>query len=106
MTNAELKTILGTVQGVPFAYSHFAKGKEPALPYGIWQEDGDTSIKADSKTAFVIPNFTIELYTARKSPATVKLITDILDNNDISYDITSEVWLDDENMYMTTIELD
>ena len=106
MTNSELKTILETVPGIPFAQSHFKKGKEPPKPYGVWYEDGDNSIKADGKTAFVIPNFIIELYTTIKSPETVNKVLTVLSNNDIAYDIVGEQFLDDENMYMTIIDLD
>lgn len=106
MSNSDIKLVLDSISDIPFAYSHYKKGKEPALPYGVWYEDGDTSIKADSKTACIIQHFTIELYTALKSPETVKKIVTVLDNNEIAYDIIGEQYLDDEDMYMTIIELD
>lgn len=75
MDKKSLETLLeGT--GLPFAYHSFKK--PPALPYIVFLETDPDNFGADNKVHYSGQNWQIELYTAKKEPATEQLVEDAL----------------------------
>lgn len=92
----DLKTMLEAL-GIPIAYSHFNTRITP--PVLIYRRDSTSNFGADNKVYKKQNNFFIELYTKYKDPELEARLEEILDNNEIFYNVESEDYIDTEQMY-------
>jgi hypothetical protein len=105
MKLSSLKTILeGT--GIPFAYHSWPVGKVPALPWGVYLEAYGRSFGADNVAYSTARHMQVELYTAKKDPASEKKIEDALTAAGIFYEKTEETYLETEHCFETLYELE
>ena len=105
MKLSSLKTILeGT--GIPFVYHSWPVGKAPALPWGCYLETYGNSFGADDVAYSTARHMQVELYTAKKDPASEKKIEDALTAASIFYEKTEETYLETEHCFETLYELE
>lgn len=98
MTHKEIYDLLKTLN-IPVAYNHFNSNKTIQPPFIVYREVAPETFKADGITYYRPFNFEIELITDKKDIALEKTIEELLTNNNIPYDIDSEVWDEDEKIY-------
>jgi len=104
MTHQQIYNLLKTLD-VPVAYDHFESNKDIAPPFIAYRETSPETFKADDKTFYRPYNFEIELVTEKKEIAIEKDIEDLLTENNIPYDISGEVWDEDEKIYHNFYEI-
>ena len=90
---------------IPVAYDHFDDNKTINPPFMVYRERVPETLKADNKTWFRPYEFEIELVTAKKDVKLQKQIEELLDSNNIPYDISDEVWDNDEKIYHNFYEI-
>lgn len=100
----QIYDLLNTLD-IPVAYDHFVSNKEVSIPFVVYREISADTFKADGITYYRPHNFEIELITEKKDIALQQRIEDLLTNNNIAYDVTDEVWDDDENIYHNFYEI-
>lgn len=83
MTQAEFYAALKSL-GMPVAYGEFTQSTPP--PFITYQNPDNNDFKADNQNYVDIPGYQIEIYTAKKEPATEKLLTDKLKELRIPYE--------------------
>ena len=107
MTTEELYTLLKSIDGFSkkVAYRAFPKGAAPKLPYICFMATQTNNFDADNKVYAVIQNYDIELYTQKKDTTTEALVEKTLNDNNIVWE-KYEDYLDDEEMYMITYEVE
>ena len=102
MTLVELQKLLEAT-GFPVAYSHFTKTmKPPFIPY---LTPYTTNFLADNRVYHKIPTAQIELYTKNKEPLTESKLENVLDDAEIPYDVTSEVYIESEKVRQIIYEI-
>lgn len=84
---------------IPVAYDHFDSNKKLTPPFIAYREQATDTFKADDKTYYRDYDFEIELVTIKKDPNLQKQIEDLLTENNIPYDVASEIWDDEEKIY-------
>ena len=95
MTLEKLNTILKAAD-YPVAYSHFNDSvKPPFITYLITDSENFT---ADNQIYKRIDNVNIELYTKIKDLAAEKKLEDLLNTNELVWDV-SEEWIDTEKLF-------
>lgn len=104
MEYKELYTLLQTLN-IPVAYGHFDDNKTINPPFMVYRETSPDTFKADNKTYYRDYNFEIELVTIKKDITLQKQIEKLLDDNNIPYDMTDEVWDNDEKIYHNFYEI-
>lgn len=100
----QIYDLLNTLD-IPVAYDHFVSNKEVSIPFVVYREISADTFKADGITYYRPHNFEIELITEKKDIALQQRIEDLLTNNNIAYDVTDDVWDDDENIYHNFYEI-
>lgn len=90
---------------IPVAYGHFESNKEIQPPFIVYRETSPNTFKADGITYYRPYDFEIELVTEIKDVTLQQTIEDLLDTNNIPYDIGEEVWDDDEKIYHNYYEI-
>ena len=107
MTLAEINSILKSIPGFEkkVAYRAFPKGKAPALPFICYLATQTNNFNADNHVYHVSQGVDIELYTRRKDYASEAAVEAALNANDIIWEKYEE-YLDDEEMYMITYEVE
>lgn len=107
MTLAEINSILKSIPGFEkkVAYRAFPKGKAPALPFICYLATQTNNFNADNHVYHVIQGVDIELYTRRKDYTSEAAVEAALNANDIIWEKYEE-YLDDEEMYMITYEVE
>lgn len=95
MTLVELVNLLKQT-GYPVAYSHF--NSSPTIPYITYRDTGADNFKADNITYFYRPDIEVELYTNKKDLTAETNLQNLLDSNDISWDV-DEIWIDAEELF-------
>jgi hypothetical protein len=106
MTLIELKRILDAT-GYPVAYSHFTESTNrpiPDPPFIVYLSPSTSNFHADDVVLKKINDLTIELYTSYKDLAAEQSLEDVLDNNQIPWEV-DEVWIDSEKMFKRTYEI-
>lgn len=101
----ELKAVLAGT-GIPVTYHSWPKSKAPALPWGVYLEAYGRSFGADDVAYSVARHMQVELYTAKKDPASEKKIEDALTAAGIYYEKTEETYLETEHCFETLYELE
>lgn len=107
MTLAEINSILKSIPGFEkkVAYRAFPKGKAPALPFICYLATQTNNFNADNHVYHVIQGVDIELYTRRKDYTSEAAVEAALNANNIIWEKYEE-YLDDEEMYMITYEVE
>ena len=90
---------------IPVAYDHFTSNKDISLPFVVYRETSPITFKADGITYYRPHNFEIELVTEKKDVVLQQSIEDLLTLNNIPYDISDEVWDEDEKIYHNYYEI-
>ncbi|MEV2910160.1 hypothetical protein ABNF65_16380 [Paenibacillus larvae] len=102
MNQKELFTALHSI-GLPVAYGEF-QSPAPTPPFITYQFVYSRDMIADNFNYLEISNIQIELYTAKKEPATEKLVQDKLKELRLPYAKT-EAWLHDEKLRQIIYEI-
>ena len=97
MTLKQIITLLKTT-GYPVAYDHFPNAV-PSVPYIGFRMTGTNNVFSDDHVHKQIAEFELELCTTTKNPAEEKVLTDILDANNICWELVSETYIDDDKVY-------
>lgn len=84
---------------IPVAYDHFEANKDIKPPFMAYREIDTDTFKADGYTYFRGYNFEIELITEIKNPSLQASLEELLTTNKIPYDISDEIWDEDEKIY-------
>lgn len=99
MDKKSLETLLEST-GLPFAYHSFKK--PPALPYIVFLEGSPDNFGADNKVHYSGQNWSIELYTRKKDPATEQLVEAAL--SEIYWEKT-ETYIGSEGLFQVLYEI-
>lgn len=104
MEHKEIYNLLQTLN-IPVAYGKFDDNKTINPPFMVYREISPNTFKADNKTYFRPYDFEIELVTIKKDTKLQKQIEELLDNNNIPYDVLDEIWDNDEKIYHNFYEI-
>lgn len=104
MTHKQVFDLLKTLK-IPVAYDHFDSNKQINPPFIAYREIAPETFKADGITYYRPYEFEIELVTDKKDVSLEGQIETLLTENNIPYDIESEVWDDDEKIYHNFYEI-
>lgn len=104
MTHQQIYNLLQTLN-IPVAYDHFDSNKTTNPPYIAYRELAPETFKADSITYYRPYEFEIELVTEIKDVSLQNQIETLLTNNNIPYDVDSEIWDEDERIYHNFYEI-
>lgn len=91
-----LMTILQQLN-IPVAYDHFNTPTAP--PFIAYRRYSQSNFGADNKVYEKINNYYIELYTEFKDVELEEQLEELLNNNDIFFNVESETYIDGEKMY-------
>lgn len=106
MTLSDIYIILKAT-GYPVAYSHFSEENDNSLPippYICYLSVYSSNFKADNKVYAKVDNIQIELYTTKKDLKAEKILEDILEANDITYEST-EAYIESEKLFQKIYEV-
>lgn len=92
----DLKKILDELQ-IPVAYSHFNTSITP--PVLTYHRTSTSNFGADGKVYKKINTYYVELYTENKDVELETRLEDIFDKYEIFYNVESEDYIDQEQMY-------
>jgi len=104
MEHKDIYDLLKTLD-IPVAYDHFDSNKNVTPPFIAYREISPDTFKADGITYYRPYEFEIELVTEKKDVALEKTIEELLTNNNIPYDVESEIWDEDERIYHNFYEI-
>lgn len=90
---------------IPVAYDHFDSNKRINPPLMVYREQSKDTFKGDNKTYYRGYEFEIELVTIKKQPELQEQIEELLTENNIPYDVSTEVWDEDEKIYHIFYEI-
>lgn len=96
MNQVQVVELLNTLQGIAVHYDH--SDESAPLPKLEVHVNQGSNFAADNKVYVQGWDFTLDLYTKYKEPATEKLVKDLLNNNGLAW-LRSETFLSDENCY-------
>ena len=85
--------------GYPVAYDHFLKEAPPNVPYIAVTIPYSDNFFAENSTWKEYVIFNIELCTEKKDVAAEKKLTNILDENHIAWQKTSEDFIEDDGVF-------
>lgn len=102
MTKSEIASMMAEI-GYPYAYFSFKKKEAPPLPYVVWYFPSSSPETADDETYADVRALNIELYTEGKDFEAEAKVQAVLDAHEIPY-ITTESYIDDEDMYEVLYE--
>lgn len=89
--------------GLPYSYYQFADGTAEEPPFLCFFYAGDNDVIADNSNYQKIERLIVELYADNKDFINEKKVEDALRSNGIVWD-KNEMFLDDEQLYMTQYE--
>jgi hypothetical protein len=104
MKISEIKEILASTE-LPVTYYQWPEGGVPQLPYLVWYLGDSDNFAADSKVYQRIEPLFVELYANPRSFATEETVESVLNDAELVWD-KSPSFLDTEEMYLTTYEMD
>jgi len=104
MEHKEIYELLQNLD-IPVAYDHFITDKEVSIPFVVYRETSPDTFKADGITYYRPYNFEIELVTEKKDVELQKELERLLTENNIPYDINSDVWDEEEKIYHNFYEI-
>lgn len=83
--------------GYPVAYDHFPKENPPDVPYIALRFPYSENFFADDKTYKQLVYVEVELCTLKKDPLAEKKLIDIFYNHDITWQKTSEEFIEEDD---------
>lgn len=92
-----------TKLGYPVAYSHFAEGDVPDLPYITYYSPGTENFSADGIVYQEIIELDIEFYSEKKDLEGEEKISDWLTENGLYYE-KQEYYIESEKMIQVIFE--
>lgn len=104
MTLTEIYNMVVQV-GVPVAYYQFSNDTAKEPPFICYYYPNDDDFSADNINYARINQLVIELYTDNKDFALESQLETVLIQHDMYFDKT-EVYIDDEKMYMITYTME
>lgn len=104
MKHKELFDLLKMIN-IPVAYDHFDDNKSLVPPFMAYREQLSDTFNADNKNYFLNRHFEIELITLKKDVELEERIEELLNNNDIPFDKTEELWDKEEKIYHIFYEI-
>lgn len=104
MTYQDVSTLVSSI-GLPYAYDHFTDGTDHAPPFVCFIYPESDDFIADNKNYTKIRQLQIELYTDNKDFELENRVEEILQNANLPYRVDG-AYLDDEQMYMQTYNLE
>ena len=104
MKHKDLYDLLKTLN-IPVAYDHFDSNKLVNPPFIVYRETGVDTFKAENKTYYRDYNYELELITEKKDVALQNKLEELLDNNNIPYDLNNELWDNEEKIYHNYYEI-
>ena len=104
MTLTEIYNMVVQV-GVPVAYYQFSDDTAKPPPFICYYYPNDDDFSADNINYTRINQLVIELYTDNKDFALESQLETVLIQHDMYFDKT-EVYIDDEKMYMVTYTME
>lgn len=102
MTYQELEQLLAPL-GISFTFHHWEK--PPAMPYGVYFDDGTNNFAADGIAYVVFSHVNIELYVRQRDPDLEGRLQDILDEAGLYWDKTAS-WIESERYYQVAYEIE
>jgi len=102
VTYQELEQLLAPL-GIPFTFHHWEK--PPALPYGVYYDDGTENFEADDIAYAAIRIWRIELYVRQRDPALEERLEDILTAADLFWDMGAD-YIESERFYEVSYEIE
>lgn len=105
MSNAELKTILESIEGFSGKVAYRCFNEATPLPFICYLEVNADNFNADNKAYYKRRLVDIELYTEYKDETTERKLEDVLDAHALPYAKTEE-YIESENCYMITYTLE
>ncbi len=99
----KLKTALEGLN-IPIAYSHFKVAT--STPYLVYYVDSQDGFYADNITFTKAKTINIELYTDKKDETLESSLETILNNNELPFEIISEIYIDDEELYEVLYQIE
>lgn len=97
MTYDDIASMINSTK-IDNAYYQYPEGEAPELPYILFYYPQRDDFQADNKNYAKVPQLNIELYTKEKDFVTEKVIEDLLEANDLTYD-KEEQYIESEKMY-------
>jgi len=104
MKHKDLYNLLKTLK-IPVAYDHLQSDKLINPPFLVYRELATDTFKADNKTYYRPYEFELELITSIKDITLQENIEKLLDDNNIPYDTSTEIWDDEEKIYHNFYEI-
>lgn len=104
MEHSELFTLLETLE-MPVAYGHFDVKQNVSPPFIIYRDSTPTTFKANNITYYRPHEYEIELVTEKKDVELQNSIEELLTTNSIPYDMSDEVWDEEEKIYHNFYEI-
>ena len=98
----KLKEILSTL-GYAVAYDHFNTNTK--TPFLIFRRHSTRNFMADGRVNKKVNNIYVELYTDKKDIEIEQKLENLFDKNDIVYNIESELYIQEENVYQIIYEI-
>lgn len=104
MKHKDIYNLLLTLN-IPVAYDHLQNNKTINPPFIVYRELGIDTFKADNKTYYRPYDFELELITSIKDITLQEKIEKLLDDNNIPFDTSTEIWDEDEKIYHNFYEI-
>lgn len=104
MKNSELYTLLSSIN-IPVTYGHFDVKQNVSPPFIVYRDIPPTTFKANNTTYYRPREYEIELVTEYKNVELQDSIEELLTTNNIPYDMSDEVWDEDEKIYHNFYEI-
>ena len=98
----DLKNILEKLN-YPVAYDHF--NTQTSTPFIVFRRHSTSNFFADGAVYKKINNVYVELYTDKKDIEIENSLENLFDENEIVYNIESEVFISEENLYQIINEV-
>lgn len=89
--------------GLPVAYNHFSKRTEP--PYIVYYVQDSENFFADNKVASENVTVLIELYTKMKDVKLERELKNILNNNELPYELVGESFIEEDKVYQVIYQV-
>lgn len=102
MTLENIKTILSELN-ISVAYNHFNKRTEP--PYVVYYVQASENLFADNKVISENVTVLIELYTKNKDIKLERQLKNILNNNELPYELVGESFIEEDNVYQIVYQV-
>lgn len=96
MTLKKLQEILSQLK-IEVTYNHFSKRTSP--PYLVYYIDSTENTCADNIVISENATVLLELYTKLKDVNLEKKLKNLLNNNELPYELVGESFIEDENVY-------